>query len=128
MHVVGVLVIRYPVRSGAAEVPPYGEKAKHAVASLYGRLTDKQEWFVQAPVEIVVEGGIVRVLQVSCRRLEELRQIGGLFRMRCRRRRNVPSCKIPCNRDFDGFTTPISFHKNSAISQIFTSQYFQENP
>jgi len=47
-------------RIAAVEVPPYGEKTKHAVASLYGRLTDKQEWFVQAPVEIVVEGGIVR--------------------------------------------------------------------
>jgi len=47
-------------RIAIVEVPPYGEKASHAAASIYGRLTDGREWFVQAPVEIVVENGIVK--------------------------------------------------------------------
>jgi len=46
-------------RIAVIEIPPYGKKSDHAVASLYGRLTDKREWFVQAPVEISVKSGMV---------------------------------------------------------------------
>jgi len=46
-------------RIAVVEVPPYGKKANHTVASVYGRLSDKREWFVQAPVEIFVKNGIV---------------------------------------------------------------------
>jgi hypothetical protein len=40
------------------EVPPYGHAAHNGVATM-ARLADNVEWFVQAPIEINVENGIV---------------------------------------------------------------------
>lgn len=41
------------------EVPPYGEHAQHGPAHT-ARLSDQNEWFVQAPVEIQLKDGIVQ--------------------------------------------------------------------
>jgi len=46
-------------RVAVVEVPPYGGNPGHVGVSLYGRLTDGREWFVQAPVEIELKNGIV---------------------------------------------------------------------
>jgi len=60
-------------RIATIEVPPYGEgssRANHARMSFYGRLNEKREWFVQAPVEIRIRDG--RITEVS-RELPSLR-------------------------------------------------------
>ena len=45
------------------EVPPYGERSipsNPVGKSIHGRLSDAREWFVQTPVEMVVENGVVK--------------------------------------------------------------------
>ena len=52
-----------PVRIALVEVPPYGRMPGHehgTTPTACGRLSSKREWFVQAPVEITLEHGVVK--------------------------------------------------------------------
>jgi hypothetical protein len=46
-------------RVALVEVPPYGDGLATQPACYYGRLTDEREWFLQTPVEIQLQDGIV---------------------------------------------------------------------
>jgi hypothetical protein len=41
------------------EIPPYGPLATHDGGLVIGHLTDRKEWFVSTPLEIVLDDGIV---------------------------------------------------------------------
>jgi hypothetical protein len=45
------------------EVPPCGEPLKEPRSAHYARLVERRQWFVQAPVEVLVRGG--KVVSVS---------------------------------------------------------------
>jgi hypothetical protein len=52
--------LAYEKQVALVEVPPFGD-ISHNVSGVaaYGRLADEREWFVQTPVEIILEDGIV---------------------------------------------------------------------
>lgn len=41
------------------EVPPFGDTVQNVGEAMYARLTNERQWFVQTPIEIVLEDGIV---------------------------------------------------------------------
>jgi hypothetical protein len=53
MHLIGQQV-------AIVEVPPYGNPASETSTCCHGRLADDHEWFVQTPVELRLENGIVK--------------------------------------------------------------------
>lgn len=46
-------------RIALIEVPPFGEGLSGGSAALHGRLKDNREWFVQTPVQLQLQNGIV---------------------------------------------------------------------
>lgn len=46
-------------RIALIEVPPYGNVTAHGPANIYGRLRQDHDWFVQTPVEIRLQRGVV---------------------------------------------------------------------
>lgn len=52
--------LAYEEQVALVEVPPFGELVHNSSgAAVSGRLTGEREWFVQTPVEIILENGIV---------------------------------------------------------------------
>lgn len=61
-----------PTRILLLEVPPFGEDAvPRTSAAIYGRLSGQRQWFIQAPIEIIVTEGVVQSASL------ELPSIGG---------------------------------------------------
>jgi hypothetical protein len=46
-------------RVALVEVPPYGDFHPNGTACHYGRLTEKRDWFVQTPIEVTLQDGVV---------------------------------------------------------------------
>ena len=55
------------------EVPPYGAALPRRRSVHYARLEDEHEWFVQAPVEIVLTNGVATSIQLNHPEPEERR-------------------------------------------------------
>ena len=50
-------------RIALVEMPPYGESGYREVACQYGRLKEDHEWFVQTPIAIRLQAGIVTTIK-----------------------------------------------------------------
>jgi hypothetical protein len=47
------------------EVPPYGNSERHGNRCLHGRLRETHEWFVQTPVEVRLNDGVVTAVNTN---------------------------------------------------------------